>query len=409
VSHQGPLLFKGVSGVTVKSDGRGKAEIVAQGGDGLVIDGGRNIHITNLEVVGSGRMTNDGAGLRLMNLTNSSVKDITIRGFRKAGLSIAGCSDFVASYVLAKDNGAAGIGVASNGTVRSRRVKILDCRVVNNSGDPKNLTNHSGNGIVVGGVDECEIAYCEATNNGWAMPREGNGPVGIWAWDASRVSIHHCISHHNKSPGLDGGGFDFDGGVTDSVMHHNLSYCNAGTGFLLCQYERGGTWKNNVFRDNISFEDGSKNSSSGFALYLPEGMNNMSDAVVEHNVVVNSKIAVSTINDIPQVRYRRNVFLAGEEILKLTWGKGGFYNSTFEQNLAWSPGLSSPNLGKDSPVQTPTEWRARSGVLADPRLRLPRTCKDLPTDPRKIERMPWFRPLKDSPCIENGKVVFGVR
>lgn len=405
------LSVRGLSRIKISSFGQGRATLDGGAGSALTFERCNSVRVERLRIVGAGRTRNDGYGLATDECNEFSLVDTHVAGFRLGGVLVRGGTKVSLDRVLAFDNGAAGIEVSSSidGLVRSRDLKILDCRAVNNAGDPKNLTNHSGNGIVVGGVDDCEIAYCEATNNGWAMPRKGNGPVGIWAWNASRVSIHHCVSHHNKSPGMDGGGFDFDGGVTDSVMHSNLSYCNMGTGYLLCQYQQGGTWKNNIFRDNISFEDGSKNTSSGFALYLPDGMSNMSDAVVEHNVVLNSKIAVSTIGDIPRVNYRGNIFIAGGEILKLSWSTGGFYKSTFERNLAWSPHLSSPKLGKDSPVQTPTEWKARSGLLVDPKLRLPRTCKDLPTDPRQIERMAWFSPLKGSPCIENGRVILGVR
>ena len=80
-------------------------------------------------------------------------------------------------------------------------------------------------GTVLFNVARATIEYCKAAENGWDMPRKGNGPVGIWcACNADRVVIQHCISHHNKSPGLDGGGFDFDGGVTNSVMQYNYSY-----------------------------------------------------------------------------------------------------------------------------------------------------------------------------------------
>ena len=40
----------------------------------------------------------------------------------------------------------------------------------------------------------------------------------------------YCFSHDNKtSPeGLDGGGFDFDGGITNSLMQYNLAMNNEG-------------------------------------------------------------------------------------------------------------------------------------------------------------------------------------
>src|SRR5436190_17235380 len=132
------------------------------------------------------------------------------------------------------------------------------CRADNNPGDPTNLTNHSGNGIVVGNCRNVLIEYCTATNNGWDMPRIGNGPVGIWPYEADSVIIQHCISYRNKTaPGAaDGGGFDLDGGVTNSVIQYCLSYENEGSGYGIFQYWSAGNWKNNTLRYCISINDG---------------------------------------------------------------------------------------------------------------------------------------------------------
>ena len=64
------------------------------------------------------------------------------------------------------------------------------------------------------------IEYCTATNNGWDMPRTGNGPVGIWAYESDSVLIQRCIAYRNKTQkgAADGGGFDFDGGMTNSII-----------------------------------------------------------------------------------------------------------------------------------------------------------------------------------------------
>ncbi|RYG25783.1 right-handed parallel beta-helix repeat-containing protein, partial [bacterium] len=274
---------------------------------------------------------------------------------------------------------------------------------------PKNLTNHSGNGIVVGGVDRCLIEYCEAANNGWDMPRKGNGPVGIWAWNASRVTIQRCISHENRSPGDDGGGFDFDGGVTDSVLQYNLSFGNAGTGYLLCQYGGGGRWKNNVVRHNISYEDGLRSFGSGIALYIPKGMDNMSDALIEHNTIVSSRYAVSTVGDLPGMIYRNNAFLSGGETLNLAWGEGGFKNSTFGKNLAWSATRPNPVLLGVSPFSSIEAWEETGGLSSDPSLLLPTSIADLPTDPRSLAKMGFFRPLEGSPCLVGRSQLLGAR
>ena len=93
-------------------------------------------------------------------------------------------------------------------------------------GNPVNLENHSGNGIVVDHVRRCTIEYCEAFNNGWDMPRKGNGPVGIWGWEAHRLTIQFCISHDNKTQkgAVDGGGFEWFGnsGTTSARVTYNF-------------------------------------------------------------------------------------------------------------------------------------------------------------------------------------------
>ena len=127
-------------------------------------------------------------------------------------------------------------GISIGYEKRSSDLHIGHCVAKNNPGNPSNLTNHSGNGIVVGNAQNVIIEYCEAANNGWDMPRKGNGPVGIWAWNSDRVIIQFCVSHDNKSPGDDGGGFDFDGGVTNSILQYNHSYNNHGPGYFICQY-----------------------------------------------------------------------------------------------------------------------------------------------------------------------------
>lgn len=405
---RGHISLENLKGITITSYGKGEATLDGYAGSAITLSNCKDARIERLNVVGAGRLKNDGVGIAVVDCQETTVADVKVSGFRLGGVEIRGGANVRLERVTAQENGAAGIQISSVER-RARNIVITDCRALNNPGDPKNLTNHSGNGIVVGGVDGCEIAYCEAANNGWDMPRQGNGPVGIWAWNASRITIHHCISHHNKSPGMDGGGFDFDGGVTDSVMHHNLSFSNAGAGYLLCQFEGASLWKGNTIRDNVSFEDGSQNTQSGIALYLPDGMVNMSDFLVEHNVIVNSKLAVSTIGDVPGGTYRRNVFISGGEIFKLSWKSGGFFNSKIERNLAWGLGLAAPILGNDSPLQTPSAWRASLGTVADPILRLPKSSTALPTDPRKLSRMEWFRPLPDSPCREREKLTLGVR
>src|SRR5579872_6826803 len=236
-TFQGTLRFTrstcGVAGrpILVSSFGRARATVDAGAGDGFLLTDCSYVVVRSLNFVGRGRKNgSDGAGVRLIRTRHVGVDDVDVSGFRVAGVATGGDENTRITHVSAHDNGFAGITTyGGDGDLpRSRDLYIGDCVAENNPGDPKNLTNHSGNGIVVGGVDGAVIEYCIATNNGWDMPRDGNGPVGIWGWNCDRLTIQHCISHDNKSPGNDGGGFDFDGGVTNSVMQYNLSYNNAG-------------------------------------------------------------------------------------------------------------------------------------------------------------------------------------
>lgn len=401
----GPLRLRNVQGLTVASKDGSLARIDGGKGDGIVVEGGRDIRIERILLTGAGRKANDGRGILLSAATNASVAHVEVSGYRRGGVEILGCKTVLLERVIARENGAAGIQVSGgDGGTRSKDVTIRECRALNNPGDPKNLSNHSGNGIVVGGVDDCLIEYCEAAENGWDMPRKGNGPVGIWAWNARHVTIRRCISHHNKSPGADGGGFDLDGGVVDSVLEGNLSYANAGTGYLLCQYPGGGTWRGNVVRNNVSFNDGQKNFQSGLGLYLPEGMDNMAGCVVERNTIVNPRYAVATMGDIPGLVYRNNVFVAGLETLKVAQPPGGFRRSRFEGNLVAS---EKTIVGEDSSFPSAKAWGATGGKIAAPLLTLPKSVAELPTDPRRLHELTWFRPLPSSPCVVDGKVAIG--
>jgi len=404
----GSLALNGIKRFTLTSFGRGKATIQSGAFDGVSVKNSESIKVENLNVRGAGRKANDGAGIWFVNVRSAVIQGVDVRGFRIAGIRVDAVRDVVISRSVANENGASGIEVGGeySGLPRSQRVTIRDCKTISNAGDYKNLTNHSGSGIVVGAVDGCLIEYCEAADNGFDMPRTGNGPVGIWAWNASKVTIQHSISHNNKSPGLDGGGFDFDGGVTDSVIQNCLSYNNAGVGYLICQYQQGGLWKNNIIRNNISYEDGLKNSQSGIALYTPPEMKNIGDGLVENNTIINSSYAVTTIDDIPGMVYRNNVLISNKEVFKLYWGEGGFKGSLFEGNIAWSLSGGTPQIGDPSIFLRSDFWTAKNRT-ADPQLVMPKSWKDLPTNPRLLSTLQYLKPAKNSPCRSGGKIVVG--
>jgi hypothetical protein len=187
--------------VWIGSYGGGLATIAAGDSAAVVLDGVEWVTVSGLRLVGAGRKDgNIKDGLDLVDCHHVRVSGVDITGFQKSGLLIYSSTDVVIERVFAHENGAAGIAVeGSAGKRESRNLKILYCRTDDNPGDPTNLTNHSGNGIVAGHCTGLLIDHCSATNNGWDMPRIGNGPVGIWCYEADSVIIQHCLAYRNKT------------------------------------------------------------------------------------------------------------------------------------------------------------------------------------------------------------------
>jgi hypothetical protein len=341
------LITLGVSGTQKKpvvftSYGRGHAVINAKDSVGVKVYNGAFIRLQHLTVVGSGRKAgNTQNGLFFINSKEIKVEDLDISGFQKSGLMIYSSQNIVANHVFVHNNGSAGITVEGPyGKTDARDIKILNCRAENNAGDPTNLTNHSGNGIVVGNCKNVMIDNCTATNNGWDMPRIGNGPVGIWAYEADSVTIQHCLSYNNKTSkgGADGGGFDLDGGVTNSVVQYCMSYGNQGSGYCIFQYWGATPWYHNVFRYNISENDGTVSDSQG-GLYIwnsSDDEKQFYDCEVYGNIIYNSKVAAIAFSEKSEskgIRMYNNLFIGKDSLIK---GKDKIGDVKYLGNDWWS-------------------------------------------------------------------------
>ncbi len=394
----------GTSGkkLTVASYGKGRATIDGANGSGLKANGCDYLVLRNVTFVGSGRKAgNTQDGIFIVDSRGAEIDRIDVSGFRGCGLRLDGARDARITNVYAHENGSAGICVGHD--KRSTHLRIDHCVADNNPGDPSNLTNHSGNGIVVGNVSDTVIEYCEASNNGWDMPRKGNGPVGIWAWNADRVTIQFCISHHNKSPGDDGGGFDLDGGVTNSVLQYNLSYNNDGPGYFLCQYPEAPVFKNNVIRYNISHNDAVKNNRrSGIDVYSANP--SASDCQVYNNTVYNSNGAAVGFGGMPMpnVVFRNNIFICSGDAIS---GEGR--RGRFENNIYWP--ANGRRLSFDGHA-TLAEWAEATGQektggqlagkYIDPKVAMIGT--KMPVDPAKLAGMTAYKLTPNSPCMKAG-------
>ena len=338
----------GGAGGTRGAGGSGGGEATIDGGDsaGLVVYNARWVVVSRLRLVGAGRKTgNVKNGLEIDDCEHVRVENIDVSGFQKTGVFVYASKHVVLDRVYAHENGAAGISVEGpyDRKTASRDLEIVHCRADDNPGDPTNLTNHSGNGIVCGHCTRLLIDRCSATNNGWDMPRIGNGPVGIWCYEADSVTIQDCLAYRNKtSPGAaDGGGFDLDGGVTNSVIQYCLSYGNQGSGYCIFQYWGASPWYHNVIRDNISEDDGLV-SDSRAGIYVWNSSNDSNqfyDCEVYNNTVYNTReaaLSFSTTSARKGFVFRGNVFVGTDSLIR---GDRGV--DVFVRNDWWVLGAAS--------------------------------------------------------------------
>lgn len=386
-------------GIFISSYGEGSATISGGNSEAFIADSCSFLEIKNLDFVGSGRKNgNTTSGVNISNSQNISVDSVKVSGFQKAGLKISDSQNIRITRVHAFENGFTGIltGEAYHDPFRllSKNIYIGYCTAENNPGDPIILDNHSGSGILISGTDSAVVEYCLAKNNGWDQPWEGNGPIGIWAYHSNNVIIQNCIAHSNKTnpKGLDGGGFDFDGGITNSVMQYNLSYNNMGPGFGLYQYYGAAKWENNIVRYNISFNDGTEIDSCGLQLWNGQMQGpEMKNALIYNNVFYNDfGWAVNYKNgDVPGLYYWNNVFVSRRQPVR-----GEHTKSVFENNLYWQIFNLEVQFAGDS-----------LAIFANPKFTVPNLLNYKLEDPVSLKNLVLFKPQSDSPLIGKGKLI----
>ncbi len=175
------------------------------------------------------------------------------------------------------ENDHAGVLTESANNQYHQDVTIRNVQAYRNSGLAESKEN-SGSGIVLGFVDGGLIEFCKAYENGAKNLRVG-GPVGIWAWFSKNIIIRKNQSFRNRTGSTaDGGGFDLDGSVTNSILEDNESWDNEGAGYLLCTFQGSGPVKDVIVRRNKSHNDGLKNSYGAFVAF-----GDIQDALIENN------------------------------------------------------------------------------------------------------------------------------
>lgn len=344
---KGSFNAKGIYGtaekpIVITSYGQTPATIDSGNEYGLTVSNSSHVTVENINFSGSGRKNGNSAnGVLIDCCRDVRTIGLDIQGYRKAGLEIRRSKRVVVERIHAHDNGFAGIYVLGEWERHEAAsdIVIRDCIAENNPGDPTILDNHSGSGIIVAGCKRVTVEYCVATNNGWDMPRTGNGPVGIWAFEADNVLFQYCISHHNKTSkgGKDGGGFDFDGGVSDSMMQYCLSYENEGPGYCLFQFKGASMWHNNVVRFCISENDGNvSNGMGGVFIWNGSGdPDQLKNCHVYNNTVYNER--GGAISHLKDESLNTNFFLYNNIFIgKNELNKGDKVSSVFLGNVWYS-------------------------------------------------------------------------
>ena len=298
--------------ITFGSYGDGNATIDAGTGVGLFVKNCGGVQIINLNFVGAGIEQNISSGIWFVNtlpehkkLKHIHIDRVDVSGFKHAGICLTtqpidggwcGFSDVKIMNVNVHDNGDAGISCIGTWNPEEEGYSHTDiyvgkCRAYRNFGIP-GKGSHSGNGIVLAQVDGATIEHCEAYQNGKLNDCEIGGPFGIWTWDSNRVVIQFNESHHNRTgSSKDGGGFDLDGGVRNSIVQYNYSHDNDGAGYLLAQFDGARAFHNNVIRYNVSENDGQKNSYGGIHLWSTGANGGVRNTTIYRNTILTSKSA----------------------------------------------------------------------------------------------------------------------
>ncbi|MGI5373118.1 right-handed parallel beta-helix repeat-containing protein [Streptomyces sp. CA-251387] len=264
--------------VVIDSYGKGRATIVAAGSRGIEVHNTGGVTVRDLVLVGDGASYRTEDGIAFVSdlrdgrkLPYVRVSGVDVSGFRNGirlhgSASASGFRDVVINDCALHTNQDAGLVTdgpsfdADTPVYAHESVTVRKVRAYENVGDPTASSRNTGSGIVLGSVRRATVERSVAHSNGqYSAPRAVEGPEGIWAYDATRVTFQRNVSYRNHTGStVDGGGFGLDNNVSHSVMQYNLSYENDGAGFLAYSASPNAAHTANTIRFNISHNDSRK-------------------------------------------------------------------------------------------------------------------------------------------------------
>ncbi|MET9394188.1 right-handed parallel beta-helix repeat-containing protein [Streptomyces sp. NPDC006624] len=392
--------------VVVGSYGGGRATIVADTAPGISVHNTAGVEIRDLEIVG-GKATYTGqGGIHVYSdrtdekkLRHISVAGVDVSGFRigiqigSAGLSTGFREVRIKDSVVRnnKDIGLLTYGPAtyaeSPAGYAHEDVAISGVEAHHNTGDPSAHDRHTGNGIVLGSVRGGRIQDSSTHDNGALASAEAReGPIGLWGYDSTGLLLERNRSYRNHTGSrVDGAGFGLDSNVSRSTVQYNLSYGNDGPGFHAYTSKENDAHHSNVFRFNISSNDGRKWPDRG-------GLHVHGNVMHGLQVYNNTVVMTDTMRPGPAIRlnaergsmaFRNNILVTDGPPLvvadkaypaaRVVWQGNDYYDSAGRGTVRWD-GRTYNGLAewRSATGQETTDGR-RTGFEADPCFRGGRT------------------------------------
>jgi hypothetical protein len=390
----------GLQPIVFGSYGAGRAYINSGSSYGFYAHNVGGIELRRLNFVGSGRLSNTNSGIIFfldsanVHLQHIVLDSVTVQGYRATGISIgswngtSGYDGVRITNCITSANGEAGLASYAQDLAAHHNWYVAYCKAFDNAGRADITTTHTGNGIVLSGIDSALVEHCEAYNNGWLNANPSGGPVGIWGWCCNNLTIQKCESHHNRSgTNHDGGGFDLDGGCTNSVLQYNYSHDNDGPGYLLAQYPSAPPLTDVTIRYNISENDGRRRNQGAIMLWSSGSNGGIQRAAIYNNTIYitppadgsRPKAVDITSGGISDITFRNNLLqtTGSLPIIAAATTQG----VTFQGNAYWSTGQPLTIQWGGAQYSSLSDWRTNSGqemlstqatgVCADPQLQSP--------------------------------------
>jgi hypothetical protein len=334
---------------------------------------------------------------------NLIVQRVDVGGFAiraPVGFGDAGAQVFIAGFTEVIQRGLCG---------PINNVQVLDSKFHGNDGISSQVDNgvstktcgnlwnftYRGNEIWnIGGVTGVPITgnalFMQGVTNGLMEHNHAHhlmnnisgcgGPVAIWAYQANHITIQFNEVDHIGPPSYlydacDFGAFDFDSGVTDSVMQYNYSHDNYGPAWL--SFQSGG---NHIIRYNLSVNDNWSGNDGGAVAIL----NADAGPVQFYNNVIVAPPRVAcwgTATTPPSGSILLNNICIGTEANQdghwfaagSLFGAGDFSHIDMRNNIYWFIGTSGTGPLFTGNAWNLAQWQANMGkdqnsLNVDPRL-----------------------------------------